>query len=81
MICTPNTGHPVLGVHITCLGEFSFYLRRMSGSNSTARISDKEYPGIGAHIKKQAPIEGTFYIFVSYYKQKTLKDIPVSESC
>lgn len=38
-------------------------------------------PRIGVHIKKQAPIEGTFYILVSYYKQKTLKDISVSESC
>ena len=64
-----------------CLEEFSFYLRRMSGSNSTARISDKEHHGLGVHIKKQAPIEGTFYILVSYYKQKTLKDISVSESC
>ena len=70
MICTPNTGHPVLGVHITCLGEFSFYLRRMSGSNSTARISDKEHHGLGVHIKKQAPIEDTFYILFRITSKK-----------
>ena len=36
-----------------CLGELSFYLRRMSGSNSTARISDKEHHGLGVHIKTE----------------------------
>ena len=62
-----------MGVHITCLGEFSFYLRRMSGSNSTARISDKEHHGLGVHIKKQAPIEGTFYIFGFVLQAKNFK--------
>ena len=36
-----------------CLGEFSFYLRRVRGSNSTARISDKEHHGLGVHIKTE----------------------------
>ena len=36
-----------------CLGEFLFYLRRVSGSNSTARISDKEHHRLGVHIKTE----------------------------
>ncbi len=34
-------------------GEFLFYLRRVRGSNSTDRISDKEHNGLGVHIKTE----------------------------
>ena len=34
-------------------GEVLFYLRRVRGSNSTARISDREHHGLGVHIKTE----------------------------
>ena len=48
---TPTTGIKKLPQLVW--GSFLFYLRRVSGSNSTARISDKEHHRLGVHIKTE----------------------------